>query len=203
MRISVFGAGGRTGRRLVAAALREGWEVLAQGPGPFPPHERLQWTADLPQDPAGLRGMVEGADAVVLALGARQGGLVETTGRVLEAMTEVGTRRLLCVSACLAGEPPMGATTPFRLLAKALRSRHGARLEERDLQASLVRESRLDWTLARPTRLVDAPATGRWRANPVLPVGVLSTCRTGDLADFLLEEIAHPAFQGMAPVVRS
>jgi len=52
--------------------------------------------------------------------------------------------------------------------------------------------SGLNWTLAKPPRLMDAPPTGRVRAGPTLRVGLLSRISRSDLAGFLVDEMTHP-----------
>ena len=55
-------------------------------------------------------------------------------------------------------------------------------------QERVVIDSQLDWTLVKPSRLTNSPATQLIRAGPALHVGLLSRISRGDLATFLLNE---------------
>jgi putative NADH-flavin reductase len=195
MRLTVLGATGGTGIRLVRRALEEGHEVTAVVRDParlgVPAHERLRViTADV-TDPAGVGPAVDGADAVVSALGHRGAGSATVCadgGRaIVQAMGRAGVRRLLVVSAAGvvadAGDGPVTryVVKPFileRLLKDAFADMR--RCEEE------VRASGLDWTIVRPPRLTDKEPTGRYRTATDLNLRGARTISRGDLAGCLL-----------------
>ena len=55
-----------------------------------------------------------------------------------------------------------------------------------------MRDTGLDWTLVRPTRLTLAPGTGSWRAEPGLRTSSLASIPRADLARFLVQILADP-----------
>src|SRR6266480_4450369 len=77
MKLLVLGATGRTGRELLAGALRQGHEVtaLARDPSRLTVHDdRLRVCAGSATDPDTVDKAVAGQDAVLCALGRRQRG---------------------------------------------------------------------------------------------------------------------------------
>jgi uncharacterized protein YbjT (DUF2867 family) len=115
---------------------------------------------DLEQaDAQAVAEAIEGADAVVFAAGAGPGSgaerklSVDRDGaiKLLDAARAVGARRYVIVSSVGAERPPAGDDVfSVYLRAKA----------EAD---SAVAASDLAWTIVRPGRLTDEPATGRVR----------------------------------------
>jgi putative NADH-flavin reductase len=73
---------------------------------------------------------------------------------------------------------------------------------DRDEQDRIVRASGLDWTIVKPPRLTDGPATGGVRAGVDVRVGLLSRTSRADLAAFMLDEIERRAFVRQPVFVR-
>ena len=107
-----------------------------------------------------------GADAVVSAIGPR--GTGPTTDRdsaqsIIQAMQKAGTRRLITVSGSVVADEGDGPVLRYLLkpLARATQLRHVC-ADMRQAETE-VQDSQLDWTIMRPPRLTDRPATGRYR----------------------------------------
>ncbi|GAA4611258.1 SDR family oxidoreductase [Actinoallomurus liliacearum] len=173
MKLTIFGASGRTGTHLVRQALERGHQVTAVVRDParldVPAHERLHVvTADV-MDPAAITTAVGEADAVVSALGHRDTGPTtvcqDGARSIIEAMAKTGARRFLMVSAAgMVTDPGDGPLT--RYVAKPILQRllrHGFADMGRAEEA--VRGSDLDWTIVRPPRLIDKKGTGRYRTG--------------------------------------
>lgn len=166
MRIVVLGASGRTGREVVTQAVEAGDEVVAVArAGSDVPAGATVVRAGF-DDPAALDGAVRGADVVVSALGGRGRGpttvCADGVTAALAAMGRTGVRRLVVVSA--SGLPGEGDDAAVRWLVKPILQRvfrhpyaDMARMEE------IVRAGEVDWTIVRPPRLTDGPATGTYR----------------------------------------
>ncbi|MFG2057581.1 NAD(P)-dependent oxidoreductase [Micromonospora sp. NPDC048930] len=170
MRLAVFGASGGTGRLLVARAATAGHQVVAVVRDPARLGVVAPGVTVLPADVtdrAAVAAAVRDCDAVVSLLGpgAVRGPTTvrgDATATVVAAMRDTGVRRLVVVTA--AGHTTAGDGPLVRFLLKPLLSallRHSfadmRRTEE------IVRGSGLDWTLVRPPRLTDGPATGTYR----------------------------------------
>jgi putative NADH-flavin reductase len=202
MRLTIFGATGGTGTQLVRQALEEGHDVTAVVRDParldVPAHERLEVvTADV-RDPGAIGPAVEGADAVLSALGPRGRGRTticsDGARAIVEAMGKAGVRRLLVVSA--AGPfPDAGDGLVVRSVIKPIvleRLMKDAFDDMRRCEEE-VRGTALDWTILRPPQLVDKPATGRYRTATDLNLRGGRKISRADLAACMLGLVADDA----------
>lgn len=195
MKITVFGATGGTGLEVVRQAAAAGYEVTAvvRDPARLAPVPGLAVVRADVMDPASIAPALAGADAVVSALGNREirrpstvcsGGIAS----IIEAMKGAGVHRLAVVSAS-------GMVTDdvdeflTRYVAKPILQRVLAynfadlrRMEE------IVQASALDWTIVRPSRLLDGPR-GEYRVQigRNLPRGY--STRRADVADYILRSL--------------
>ncbi|MEA5454125.1 NAD(P)-binding oxidoreductase [Sinomonas sp. JGH33] len=207
MKITVFGATGGTGLEVVRQAAAAGHEVTAvvRDPARLAPVPGVAVVRADVMDPASIAPSLVGADAVVSALGNRDirhattvcsGGVAS----IIEAMEGANVRRLAVVSA--SGLVTDGADDFLtRYVAKPILQRILAynfadlrRMEE------IVRESGLDWTIVRPSRLLDRPR-GNYRVEigRNLPRGY--NTRRADVADYILRSLDDGAAVGEAVAV--
>ncbi|MCP2347909.1 NAD(P)-dependent oxidoreductase [Nonomuraea roseoviolacea] len=195
MRITVFGATGRTGWRVVGQALHAGHEVTAvvRDPAALERHNlggpRLTVVRADVMDPAAIRPAVAGHDAVVSAIGPRGSGpttvCADSIASIMEAMAAEEVRRLVAVSA--SGFVREGDGPLTRLVAKPILSRvlRHAFADMRRME-DLVRASRLDWTIVRPPQLTEGPRTGSYRSAIDRNVRGGVRVSRADLADCVL-----------------
>lgn len=200
MRIVLFGATGRTGRRVAHLARAAGHEIRAvsrsappntSSPGPT----EIDWIRADVRDADGVRKALDGADAVISAVGigtSRQETAVYSAGvhTIAQAMTDTGITRLAVVSAAPVGDGG-DLSAPQRTLRSALWWLFGATYRDMSrMEKELARWPDLAWLCLRPPYLRDAPPTGRFVVDPARPVsGSLST---GDLAAALLDSVTGP-----------
>jgi putative NADH-flavin reductase len=200
MRLIVFGATGGTGRHVVTQALDAGHEVTAvvRDPSKLPAQTpRLTVVRADVMDPDEITGPVDGADAVISTLGPRPGAAATVCSggirAVVAAMDKTGVRRLVAVSASGpytdAGDGPLTRYVMKPLLQRVLREGFGdlRRMEE------IIRASRLDWTIMRPPRLTDKPATDRYRTAVDVNVRGGITVSRADLAAAILHSLGDLA----------
>ena len=199
MRLTVFGATGGIGTQVVRQALDAGHEVVAvvRDPArlPVPARPELRVTSADVMDPEAIGPAVEGADAVVSALGPRRGGPVTVCSdgvrSILQAMEKTGVRRIVVVSASGFFTEPDDALIN-RLIAKPLLQRilrEGAadiRRMEQDVRASTA-----EWTLMRPPRLTNGASRGRYRTMIDRNIGM--SISRADVADAILNALGNPA----------
>jgi uncharacterized protein YbjT (DUF2867 family) len=215
MKLTVVAATGRVGRLVLDQAVAAGHDVtaVARRPQGLPPGVRTV-TADLsaPDRPtllATLTDALAGADAVISGLGPRtraDAGVVEPGTRLLlEAAEAAGVRRFSMVSAAPIGTTPSPArphpprvdpgddVLTGRVLMPVIKRvfRHVytdlARAED------LVLASDRDWTIVRPPRLTDGPATGTYRTSTVANLPRGRTVSRADVADLMLRAVTDPA----------
>jgi putative NADH-flavin reductase len=211
MKLTIVAATGGIGRELLDQAIAAGHDVTAvvRNPAALPDGPARTVRADLSAaDPAALQSAVAGADAVLSGLGARpraDAGIAERgTRAIVEAMTAAGARRLIVVSAAPVGtvasparpRPPRSdpgdgivmRTLLTPLVKRLFRDRYAdlARMED------VILASRLDWTIVRPPRLTNGPASGRYRTAFGRNVrGGLRIARA-DVASFMLAAVGEP-----------
>ena len=199
MQLTVFGATGGTGSRLVELALTKGHQVTAVVRDParlsVSSQPLLQVvTADI-MDPASILPAVTSADAVLTAAGPRGTGpttvITDSVRSITTAMREAGARRLLALSGSIAADD--GESLYMRYLVKPVARRTFLRYVSADMRRAeaLIEESDLDWTIVRPPALTDGPATGTYRTavDANLPHGFrvsradLAVCMLALIAD--------------------
>ena len=173
MRIVVFGANGPTGRLLVSQALAAGHEVTAatRRPDAFPQqHPNLTVALADVLDESAVDAVVDGANAILSTLGTpfgRHPVTVYSVGmrNILAAMDRHGVRRLAVVSSS-ATEPRPYADAGFffnRVLQPFVVNIMGKTVyQDMRRMEELVRTSRVDWTIVRPSGLFDAKVVSRY-----------------------------------------
>ncbi len=184
-RIFVLGATGGTGRALVEQARQRGHRVTAFVRSPEklgPAGDGLTVIRGDPRNASELRAVLPGHDAVLSALGPPGIGpttiVADCARSTVMAMQAAGVRRLLVV-----GVAAIARRTFLRNVA-----RDSAEMER------IVRASDLDWTIARPPRLTNGPLTRTYGvAEGSMPPAARFTISRADVADFLLDELEHPA----------
>ncbi|HLZ22316.1 MAG TPA: SDR family oxidoreductase [Ktedonobacterales bacterium] len=201
MKLTIFGATGRTGSRLVDQALAAGHDVtvLARNPSRVTlQHERLRVLRGDVLDPVAVEKAVIGQDAVVSCIGSTTRETPVTLysagmRNILRAMRANGVQRLVCISAnpLVVGD---GDVLFDRLVLKPIvRAIFKAPYADLARMEEEVRDSDLEWTILRPPRLTDRPHTGHYRTaiNRNLPRGRFIS--RADLADAILKRLDDPA----------
>ena len=197
MTLCVFGASGPVGRAVVGQALARGHGVVAvtRNPDAFglsAPRLRVVGADIL--DAAEVEAALDGADAVISAVGAAPGSAPVTTysagmANVMAAMRARDLRRVVCVTSKNlaegghAGEPLLYRLVFARLLGRIA----GTLYDDMRRMEELVRASDLDWTIVRPAGLFAAERVTAYRSTTGHEPGVSTS--TADLADALVDEV--------------
>ncbi|MFC7316349.1 SDR family oxidoreductase [Halomarina halobia] len=168
MTVLVAGASGRTGRDVLDALLDAGIRVRALTSSPETVETLELQGADevVVGDLLAIstaREAVEGADAVICAVGSTPGAnllrgpLVDREGVVnlVDAAADEGVDRFVLVSAIGVGDSKEGMPGPFR----ALLDLFGI-LDAKEASEEHLRRSGLDYTIVRPGGLTNDPAAG-------------------------------------------
>lgn len=207
MRVVVFGASGSVGRQVVPRALGQGHHITAftrEASRVPPAGDQLTVVTGDVLDPAAVRKAVAGQDAVVVVLGDGRAGAVRAAGtaRVVDAMRELGVRRLVVQSTLGLGESRANLDLFWRYLMFGLLLRRAYADHER--QEEVVRRSGLDWTVVRPSAFTDGPATGTFHRDlrPDERGATLKISRA-DVAAFVVEQLEDAAYVGRAVAISS
>jgi putative NADH-flavin reductase len=189
MQLLILGATGGIGTILVKDAVAQGHHVTAYARSPQKiklTHPNLKVVRGSLFDEKEMAAALRGHDAVLSAFGPVV--LRKTTqrcdfGRALTcAMQEAGVMRVQVVSSAF--QFPDAGVLPF-LMSHTLFyyvAKDGAAMEQQFVASSL------EWTMVRPPRLTNKPATNRYRVSDGhLPKGGLAISRA-DVAHFMLRE---------------
>jgi putative NADH-flavin reductase len=198
MQLLILGATGKTGSQLVQQALQRGHELTAFVRSPDKISNRpaaLRVVEGDPLDAAQLTAALPGHTAVLSALGPSPREafrpstlLARAAASTVSAMTTAGVQRLAIASAAVLCPEPGVYFAFFRWL---------LREHARDLTAmeSVVRESGLVWTIARPPRLVDSGDARYASRTDALPPKTRSMSFRA-LAAFMLDCIEQQTHAG-------
>ena len=204
MKIVVCGATGRTGRELVRVALERGHEVTAlvhDAHGDLAPAGGLRVAFGDVLVRGTLPPAIEGADAVLWAVGPRPGTTTNLLGpgiaNVAATMRDTGVRRLVALSSSGVGDL-RGDPWWRRLFGRSSRTVMAGDLRHMEVA---LRQSGLDWTIVRATRLLDGPARGGCRVGPGYSLPHSTGVARADVAAVMLDQLETDVNVGHAVAV--
>jgi nucleoside-diphosphate-sugar epimerase len=210
MRITLFGATGKTGPYLISEGLKRGFEitVFARSGSVFNDPRVLVVRGDF-TDGDQLRYAVKGSDAVLSALGPTKFPhpndlpITAATESVISAMKQEGVRRLIAVSTGTAPDP--GDRFDFKIWLPAVLIKLAASAVYNDILAlaSAIRGSSLDWTMVRSAVLKDRPASVPINVGLYGRTKHSMTVSREDLARFMFDQAQSPNYVAAAPGISS
>jgi len=200
MKLTVFGASGRTGQELVRQALGRGHDVRAVVRDPARlPLRNPRLTVDVAdvRDPRSVLPTVSDADAVLSALGPRRGDSAAITAdgvlAVSQAMKAAGVSRIVAISAAPVPPPNPHDAALYRHAVRPLLWRlfGDAYRGLREMEQVLA-DCGLDWTALRPPYLTNTPRDGRYRISFEQDERATGSLSRGNLADAMLRCLDEP-----------
>ena len=146
---------------------------------------------------------IAGKEAVLSALGVKIGsppGTIRSEGtkNIITAMTKFGVKRLICITSVGVGDSKPRSGFLGNVLLPLFFKERFADVEK---QEQLIQQSKLDWTIIRPSRLTDGSKTGSYKSGLQLSVGFRSTISRADIAAFMLQQLTDKTYLHKAPVV--
>lgn len=207
MKLTIFGASGRTGRPLVQQALDAGHEVVAfvRDPAKLPlTHERLTILQGDVMKLGDVEQAVRGSDAVLSTIGQGKDSPkdVQTvaTRNIVAAMEKYGVRRLVSLTGAGVDVPEDQPKLINHVIKLALKMLSGAVLQDALGHVDVIRGSNLDWVIVRGPMLTEGPRTNNYRVGWV---GVNTSARISraDLADFMLKQATDTTYLRKLPMV--
>ncbi len=209
-KVVIFGGSRGVGLETVKLTLDAGHEVRAVARTASKvelSHSGLERLDGSALNPADVAKALNGADVVIQALGVSAGpGMVRrgtdlfsrSTTLLLPAMAAAGVRRLICLTGYGAGDSrsTMGCLTgpAFTLLL-------GRVYDDKTVQEGMIRQSDLDWTIARPGILTNGSRTGRYEVLVERRQWRHGLISRADVADFLVRQIDDDTLIGKTPVL--
>lgn len=152
-----------------------------------------------------VEAALTGVDVVIQTLGVKLSDLFrpvhlfsDATRVLLDTMRAKDVKRLICVTGFGAGDSQSSIgclqRMPFQIV-------FGRAYEDKSLQERLIKESGLDWTIARPGVLTSGPRTGRYKVLTNASQWRNGIIARADVADFLVRQIADRAHIHQTPVL--
>lgn len=207
MNLTIFGATGRTGIELVTQALAMGHHVTAYVRNPAKltiTDEKLSVVEGSLEETDKINTAVSGADAVISALGpsGNKPGKPLTDGmnQIIEAMKAQNVKRLIVSTGAGVADPEDKPQLIGRFFSLALGLFAKHVLADSESMAEVIRNSGLDWTLARTPRLTDKPGTGQIKVG-YAGKGPGTQLSRADFAGFILAQIDDDTWLRKSPMV--
>ena len=213
-RILLYGATGRTGGLIVTYALQQGYAVTALVRNPQKlavKSEHLTIIEGLPTNLADVRNAMRGCEAVISTLSALNEAeafsfkkiapphTLETTMRnTIAAMGDQGLKRIVTLSSIGVGDSWPYAPWYMRWAIKLTNFK--ITFADHAAQEALLRQSGLDWTIARPVALNDSEALGQLVVSYEATPAPFKMSRR-QLAKFMVDCLERADLVGKAPLL--
>ncbi len=198
MKLIIFGATGATGKHMVEQALEQGHLVTAFVRDPSKlgiMHSNLTITKGDLMDASSIIPAMQGQDAVLCTIGApaNKTGTIRSEGtkNIIQAMKTAGVKRLICQTSLGYGDSiKLLDQTPFifkHIIVPFILKKAFA---DHSLQEEYIKQSQLDWVIARPANLTDEAFTGIYKQGfPATEKKLKMKISRADVADFMLKQL--------------
>ena len=208
MKLTIFGATGGTGKKLVEQALAAGNHVVAYVRNPSKLefiHKDLTIVEGELADQMMIEQAVSGVDAVISVLGSRGGSkekpITQGMQNIIAAMNKYGVRRLIVSSTLSVKDPNDIPDFKVNILVNFVKLTIRSAYEEIISVAEIVRKFDLDWTILRLTTLNNNPKSGKVRVGYLGKGEVGMRISREDLADFMLKQVKNTKYLQQSPVI--
>ena len=170
-------------------------------------HENLEKRTGDATNADDVTAALDGIDTVILALGVPKTAAAllrpihlfsDATAVLLPAMQEKGIRRLLAVTGFGTGDSYARVSSAERI---AFRGIMGRAYADKNRQETLIMDSGLDWTIARPGFLTSNRMTGRYQVLTEPATWRNGLISRADVAHFLIHAAEEGTFIREAPVL--
>jgi putative NADH-flavin reductase len=208
--VLIIGASRGIGLETVSLALKAGHSVRALARSATAIRLRdakLQKLDGNALDQHTIQHALAGVDAVIQTLGVSPNPVLifsgtrlfsEATRILIDAMEEKAVKRLICVTGLGAGDSRGHGGLIYNTVLSLLLGRVYA---DKDAQEWIIRRSRLDWTIVRPTVLTTGPGTGAYRVLVDARDWRSGFISRADVADFLVKQIGDASLLHKTPVL--
>jgi putative NADH-flavin reductase len=208
MRVLIIGATKGIGLETTRQALQADHDVRALARSATaiaisnPSLEKMRGNALKAED---VEAALVGVDVVIQTLGVGLGELFrpvhlfsDATRVLIAAMRSQGVKRLICVTGFGAGDSRASISCLQRLPFQIV---FGRAYDDKSLQEQLIKESELDWTIARPGVLTSGPRTGHYQILSEASQWRNGIISRADVAEFLVRQIGDQTYIRKAPVL--
>lgn len=212
MKIVIFGATGIVGKAITAATLKAGHDVtvvtrnrdkVAQSN----PH--LHVVVGNVTDYRLLQEVIRGKDAVIQSLGIGGKGdgrptsfVSDTNFLIMDAMKEVGVKRLIAISAIGAGDSWNYLPWIYRkFILPVFQKWFVPIIADKDRMETEIKDSGLDWTIVRLTTVKDTKPKGEPTVTTDGKGGLKFTVSATAMGRFVAEEAEYGHYLHLTPTI--
>ncbi|MFD2703948.1 NAD(P)-dependent oxidoreductase [Salibacterium lacus] len=192
MNISIFGATGRVGSRLLAMLLSGGYSVraLARSPEKLGSHPALQVIGGNVLTDKDVQKTISGTDIVISTLGTdKQNTLQRAFPLIIDAMIQENMQRILSTGTAGILNARQNPAS-FRFETDESKRRSTTAAKDHAEAYKLLRQSPLNWTIVCPTYLPEGEASGTFRTEADFLPEDGKSITTGDTALFLYQLVS-------------
>ena len=122
----------------------------------------------------------------------------EATTKIIAEMKRLGIQRVIVQTGAMAGGNTSNWSRGVRWFVGRYRNKYPAIDADRDAQEVITKDSDLDWTLVKPFRISGARGKGQPHVAPAIRIGMFTSIRRTDLAEFLVDEVRAGRFHRQA-----
>lgn len=207
MKILIYGATGATGRALVTQALLRGHHVTAFARRPEKLdmiHEKLSVVGGQIINNTQVYTAMKGHDVVLSALGASSifkfdHDIVLGVRNIIAGMEDVGVSRFIYMSSAGVKECRHRAGRVMHYVLPKLLPHE---VQGHEIREDMIRNSKLKWTIVRPTTLTNGAYTGNFRKGEDLcEKGFVASISRRDVAGFMLQQLTDETFVRKSPLI--
>lgn len=207
MKLTIFGATGRTGQHLLQQALEAGHEVTALVRSPAKltiADDRLALVQGDISSASQVEEAIAGSEAVISVLGPTSNKPEFTVSRgtehIIAAMEKHGLRRLVVSAGAGVADAHDSPKLFDKVIGLMVRTFSGNVYADMVRTVSAVRNSNLDWTIVRVPMLSDGPPQGSIKVAYV-GKGMGPRITRADMAAFMLRQLQDEAYVHQAPAI--
>jgi putative NADH-flavin reductase len=204
--VTVFGANGNIGSRLVRLLLENDYKVVAfvHGTFDFPKNSNLKIVRGDIYEAAQVKRAVKGSDIVVSTLGswgAPKKDVVSSGMRtIIPAMNAYGISRIVTLTGADARDPHDKPTLSHKITHALFGAVVIKILKDGETHMRLLRESNLDWTTLRSPVMNETGGVGNYTLRFTLP-GLFETIHRDDVAAAMLWLVETGQYSRRAPII--
>lgn len=211
MKIAILGSTGFVGKVLINKALTAGYQVktLARYPEKLEDiKDRIEIIKGSVFEPLKVEAVIDGTEAVLSTIGPPPGKPCDPQEykKAMQEIVRIMDRNSLKRYIHIGGAAHKGGENELwsfnrRFLRFFLSLFSKQILVSKHLEWEVLKKSNLDWTLVRPPRIADEPASGNISADEKILKSLKISVE--DLTDFILEQITSKEWIRKAPLVSS
>ncbi len=204
MRIVVFGGTGDVGKIIVEKLVSKNRQVVVLTRQQKEATENIHYFSGNVLVYESVNSCINEGDCVIISLGFNNSALdtmSKGTKNIIDAMVKKNCLRLICLSSYGAGESWNYLPEEFRAtvmntpILKAAFHDHG-------LQEEFIKASKLDWTIVRPTEIVNEPETKAFTKNEATDHSAYKISKY-DVAQFIIDELETKTFNMQVVMITS